>query len=66
MDQTMLKIYVDDVKNAVDELPPGTNCLCDQLVIVEGEVESDKEVSADLRTAKVYQAIGNSIFPLSN
>jgi hypothetical protein len=59
----MLKIYVDDVNTTAEEMPPGTRWRENRLVIVEEEVKSDKLVPGDMRTARVFQAVGDSINP---
>ena len=48
---------------AVEELPLGTRWRDGQLIIVEEEVDGDRLLPWDFRTAMVYQAMGNSIFP---
>ena len=57
----LLQIYVDDQQIVTKALPPGTRVVNDQLVIDEDQIENDMNVPADLRTAKIFQTISNSI-----
>ena len=60
----MLLFYVDDTGVAVEELEPGCRYIEGEgkVKVVEEEVEGDRRVPGDLRTALVLAAIANSIF----
>jgi hypothetical protein len=59
----MLKFYVDDTGLAMEELEPGCRFLDGKVEVVEAEVERDRQVPGDLRTARVMVEIANSILP---
>ena len=60
----MLLFYVDDTAVAVEELEPGCRYIEEEgkVKVVEAEVERDRRIPGDLRTAQVLAAIANSIF----
>ena len=58
----LLLFYVDDNNVAVEELEPGTRYREGRIEVVEEEVEADREVEGDLRTARVLVDIANSVF----
>ena len=60
----MLLFYVDDTGIAVEELEPGCRYIEEEgrVRVVEEEVENDRAVAGDLRTARVLASIANSIF----
>ena len=60
----MLLFYVDDTGIAVEELEPGCRFIKEEgrVRVVEEEVEGDKGVKGDLRTALVLSEVANSIF----
>ena len=45
------KIYVDDQNNVCEALPPGLRLVNGKVVVVESEVEGDKELPSDVRTS---------------
>ena len=57
----LLLFYVDDTNLAVEELEPGSRLVDGKVVVVKEEVEGDKVIPGDLRTARVIQTIANSI-----
>ena len=57
----MYKRYVDDQNQLAKALAPGTRFLENKLVVVEAEVEMDKTIEPDRRTAAVYREVANSI-----
>ena len=63
-DLYMLLFYVDDTMVATEELEPGSRYIKGEgkVRVVEEEIESDRLVAGDLRTAKVLAEIGNHIF----
>ena len=60
----LLLFYVDDTGVAVEELEPGCRFMKEEgkVRVVEEEVEGDRRVPGDLRTAKVLAEVANSIF----
>lgn len=52
---------MDDGNWAAKALPPGCRLVDGKLKIVQSEVESDKQIPADIRTGRIIQEIGNSI-----
>ena len=60
----MLLFYVDDTGIAVEELEPGCRFIKEEgrVRVVEEEVEGDRGVKGDLRTALVLSEVANSIF----
>ena len=63
-DLYMLLFYVDDTMAAAEEVEPGSRFVKEEgkVKVVEEEVEADRLVAGDLRTARVLSDIGNSIF----
>ena len=63
-DLYMLQFYVDDTMVATEELEPGCRFVKEEgkVRVVEEEVEGDKLVASDVRTARVLNDIGNTIF----
>ena len=59
----LLLFYVDDTNVVVDELEPGARYREGRVEVVEEEVEEDREVAGDLRTARVMLEIANSLVP---
>lgn len=57
----MMLFYVDDVNLAVEEMPPGSRFINGKVEVVEDEVERDRAIPGDERTAKVIKALANSI-----
>ena len=57
----MLRIYIDDQNVACEALPPGARLVNGRVVIVDSEVEADKLIPSDQRTAKIMLGIANSI-----
>ena len=57
----MMLFYVDDVNLAVEEMPPGSRFINGKVEVVEVEVERDRAIPGDERTAKVIKALANSI-----
>ena len=59
----LLLFYVDDTFVAAEELEPGSRYMKEEqkVMVVEEEVEGDKLVAGDLRTARVLNDIGNDI-----
>ena len=60
----MLLFYVDDTGVAVEELEPGCRYIEAEgkVRVVEEEVDGDRNVPGDLRTALVLASVANSIF----
>ena len=54
----MMLFYVDDVNLAMEEMAPGSRFINGKVEVVQEEVEGDRSISGDERTAKV---IANSI-----
>ena len=57
----LLKFYVDDQLQVCEELPPGSRYLGGEVVVVEQEVEGDRLIPGDQRTANVLKQIANTI-----
>ena len=59
----LLLFYVDDTAVAVEELEPGCRFIKEEgkVKVVEEEVEGDRRVPGDLRTAKVLADVANAI-----
>ena len=57
----LLKFYVDDQLQVCEELPPGSRYLGGEVVVVEEEVEGDRLIPGDQRTANVLKEIANTI-----
>ena len=64
----ILQVYSDDGNHCMKALPPGSryNRETQRIEIVEDEIENDRLVSADLRTADVVRDVANSIFEFLN
>ena len=60
-DTYMLYYYIDDGNICCECLPLGSRLIDGKIQIVESEIEADKLVPGDVRTAKIMQEIGNSI-----
>ena len=60
----LLLFYVDDTGVAVEELEPGCRFIKEEgkVRVIEEEVEGDRRMPGDLRTAKVLADVANSIF----
>ena len=56
-----LLFYVDDTNLAMEELEPGCRLVEGKVVVLEEEVEADRAIPRDCRTARVVQDITNSI-----
>ena len=63
-DLYLLLFYVDDTMAATEELEPGCRYVKEErrVKVVEEEIEADRQVAGDLRTAKVLADIANDIF----
>ena len=63
-DLYMLLFYVDDTMAATEELEPGCKYIREEgrVRVVEEEIEADRLVAGDLRTARVLADIANDIF----
>ena len=57
----LLLFYVDDTNLAMEELEPGCRLVDGKVVVVKEEVEGDKSIPGDCRTALVLQEIANSV-----
>ena len=57
------KVYVDDNTIVTKPVPPGSRFRDDRVIIVEEEIENDRDVPADLRTARILNDVGNSVCP---
>ena len=57
----LLLFYVDDTNLAMEELEAGSRFVDGQVVVVQEQVENDREIPGDKRTALVIQSIANSI-----
>ena len=62
----MMKVYVDDGNLASETLPPGSRLVGDEVKIVEDQIDTDKDIPGDVRTAKVLVEIGNNISSFIN
>ena len=58
----LFKVYIDDENIVTKPLPPGARIVNDQFIIDEDQIEADRNVPADLRTARIYQEVSNSIY----
>ena len=63
IDPKIKKLYVDDKTLVLKPVPCGTRFRNDRVEIVEEEVNNDRSVPADLRTARILKEVGNSICP---
>ena len=57
----ILKVYIDDETIFTKSTPPGAKYINNQLIIDEDQLILDRDVPADIRTARVFQSIANSI-----
>ena len=57
------KLYIDDKTVVVKPVPLGARFINDRVEIIEDEIEIDRSVSADLRTARILKKVGDSICP---
>ena len=57
----LLRIYIDDQNVACEALPTGARLVNERVVIVDSEVEADKLIPSDQRTAKIMLEIANSV-----
>ena len=57
----LMKLYVDDCNYCCEALPPGARLIEGKIEIVQSEVEKDKEIPKDIRTAKIILEIASSI-----
>ena len=57
----LLKVYVDDQTIVTKALPLGAKIVNNELVIDEQQAELDKDIPADVRTAKIFKEVSNSI-----
>ena len=55
--------YVDDCNCVAKELPPGAKIEGNKIVIKQEQIQDDQNVPNDRRTAKILQAIANTICP---
>ena len=58
----MLQIYVDDQNIITLALPLGARFVNNEIIIDEALIETDREIPADQRTAKIFKEISNSIY----
>ena len=59
----LFKIYIDDQNFVMKSLPPGSRIVDDRLVIIEEEIEADRLIPSDLRSARLVQSVANTISP---
>ena len=57
------KLYVDDQNLIMKSLPPGSRVIDDRLIIDDEQIEADKDIPSDLRSARLVQSVANSISP---
>ena len=57
------KLYVDDNDVVCEELAPGTRLVEEEWVVVEDQVEEDRRIAGDKRTALLVQELANTICP---
>ena len=57
----LFKIYIDDQNFIIKGLSPGSRIVGDRIVIDEDEVEADRSIPCDLRSARLVQSVANSI-----
>ena len=57
----ILKVYVDDETIVSKPTPPGAKYVNNELIIDEEQLNIDRDLPADIRTAKVYQSIANTV-----
>ena len=64
----ILQVYTDDGNHCMKALVPGSryNRETQRIEVVDEEIENDRLVSADLRTANVVKDVANSIFEFWN
>ena len=58
------KLYVNDNTIVTEPVPLGAKFRNDRVEIIEDEIENDRAIPANLRTAKILSDVGNSISPL--
>ena len=54
--------YVDDKTMLVSSVPPGTRYRDGRVIIVDEEIENDKTIPSDKRTADVVRTMASDIF----
>ena len=59
----LFKIYIDDQNFVMKSLPLGSRIVDDRLVIIEEEIEADRLIPSDLRSARLVQSVANTISP---
>ena len=57
------KLYVDDKTLVLKPVPCGARFRNDRVEIIDEEVENDRSIPADLRTARILKEVGNSVCP---
>ena len=57
------KLYVDDQNLIMKSLPPGSRVIDERLVIDDEQIEADRNIPSELRSARLVQSIANSICP---
>ena len=57
------KLYIDDKTVVTKPVPLGARFRNDRVEIVEEEIENDRSIPSDLRTARILKDVGNSICP---
>ena len=57
------KLYVDDKTVVLKPVPLGARFRNDRVEVLEDEIENDRSIPADLRTAEILKEVGNSICP---
>ena len=57
---------MDDGTISTEALPPGCRLIGDRFEIVEDEVENDRQIPKDERTAKLLTELGNKISSFIN
>ena len=57
------KLYIDDRTVVTKPVPLGARFRNDRVEIVEEEIDNDRSIPSDLRTARILQEVGNSICP---
>ena len=57
------KLYVDDETIVTEPVPLGARYTDGRVEIIEEEIENDRSIPGDLRTARILKDVGNSICP---
>ena len=57
------KLYVDDKSLAVKPVPLGARYRDGRVKVILEEIENDRSIPADLRTARVLKEVGDTICP---